>query len=64
MILLQHGKTLAGGDDNISVGGLQGTGKNLQKCGFTGAVGTDQTITVALCKFNVDIFKQGLLPTR
>ena len=32
--------------------------------GLSGAVGTNQTITVAFGKFNIDIFKQRFFPTR
>ena len=31
MILLQHGETLTGGDDDITFGGVQLTGQDLQK---------------------------------
>ena len=57
MILLQHGETLTGGDDDITFGGVQLTGQDLQKGGFTGTVGSDESVTVALGKLDVDIFE-------
>ena len=42
MILLQHGETLTGGYDDITFGGVQLTGQDLQKGGFTGTVGSDE----------------------
>ena len=51
MVLLQDGETLSWCDDNIAVGSVELTGKNLQECGFAGTVGTDQTVAVSLCKF-------------
>jgi len=57
MVLLQDGETLSWCDDNIAVGSVELTGKNLQECGFAGTVGTDQTVAVSLCKFNIYIFK-------
>ncbi len=57
VILFQHGETLAGGDDNVALCGLQLAGKNFQKGGFSGSVCSDQTVAVALGKFNVDILK-------
>ena len=53
MVLLQDGETLSWCDDNIAVGSVELTGKNLQECGFAGTVGTDQTVAVSLCKFNI-----------
>ena len=41
MILFQHGETLTGGDDDITFGGVQLTGQDLQKGGFTGIGQTD-----------------------
>ena len=58
MVLFQHGKTLAGGDDHLAAGGFQLTGKNLQKGGFTRSVCADQAVTVAFRKFDVHIFEQ------
>ena len=55
MILLQHGETLTGGDDDITFGGVQLTGQDLQKGGFTGTVGSNES--VALGKLDVDIFE-------
>ena len=61
MVLLQDGETLSWCDDNIAVGSVELTGKNLQECGFAGTVGTDQTVAVSLCKFNIYIFKSCFL---
>ena len=57
MILFQHGETLTGGDDDITFGGVQLTGQDLQKGGFTGTVGSDESVAVALGKLDVDIFE-------
>ena len=57
MILFQHGETLTGGDDDITFGSVQLTGQDLQKGGFTGTVGSDESVTVALSKLDVDIFE-------
>ena len=53
MVLLQDGETLSWCDDNIAVGSVELTGKNLQECGFAGTVGTDQTVAVSKCKLNI-----------
>ena len=58
VILLQERETLSGCDDNITVGRLQLSGKDLQEGRFTGTVGTDQTVAVAFCKFDIYIFKE------
>ena len=60
MILLQERKTLARGNDHITARRLQLTGQDLQKCGFSGTVGTDQSVTVSFGKFDIDIFKKCL----
>ena len=57
MILLQHGETLAGGDGNLSPGGFQVAGQDFQKSRLSRPVGADDTIAVALGKFDVHIFK-------
>ena len=62
MILFQYGKTLSGSDYDITVGRLQCTGKDFQKGGLAGAVGTDKAVTVAFRKFNINIFKKRLFP--
>ena len=57
MVLLQDGETLARCDDDVAVGRLELSGENLQKRRLSGAVRTDETIAVALGKFDVYIFK-------
>ena len=57
MVLLQHGETLARCDDDVAVCRLELSGENLQKRRLSGAVRTDDTIAVALGKFDVYIFK-------
>ena len=59
MILLQERKSLTRSNDNISVGGFKLTGKDFKEGGFSGSVSSDETVAVALCKFDVYIFKQS-----
>ena len=61
VILLQEGKTLAGGNCDFAGGRIQLTGENLQKSRFSGAVCADDTVAASLCEFDIDIFKQGFL---
>ena len=61
VILLQERKTLTGSDHNVSVGRLKLSGKNFKESRLTGTVGTNQTIAVSFCEFDVDIFKKSLL---
>ena len=61
MVLLQEGETLARGNGDTALGGFQLSGKDLQKSGFSGSVGSDQAVTVPFCEFNIDIFKQCFL---
>jgi len=58
VILLQERKSLTGGDHNVALGRLELTGKDFEECRFSCAVGADQSITVTLCKFDVNVFKQ------
>ena len=37
------------------------SGKNFKESRLTGTVGTNQTIAVSFCEFDVDIFKKSLL---
>jgi hypothetical protein len=60
MILLEEGETLTGSDKNVTLAGFQLTGKNFQKGGLAGTVGTDKTVAVAFRKFDVHIFKKRL----
>ena len=60
VVLLQERKTLARGDDDIAVGGLQFTGKNLQEGRLSGTVGSDEAIAVALGEFDIYILETGL----
>ena len=57
MVLLQDRETLTGRDDDVPLGGLQLSGKNFQKGGFSGTVRADQTVAVALGKFDIDVLK-------
>ena len=59
MVLLQERETLARCDNNLAIGGIQFTGEDFQKSRLTCAVGSDETIAVTLCKFDIYILKQG-----
>ena len=61
VVLLQERKTLARSDNDISVGRLKLSGQDLEESRLTGTVCTDQTITVSLCEFDVDILKESFL---
>ena len=57
MVLLQEGETLAGSDNYLTLGRLQFTGQNPQKCGLAGAVRADQTVAMTGNELNINIFK-------
>ena len=61
VVLLQERKPLARCDYNVTFGWLQLPGKDLEESGFSCTIGTDQSITVSLSKFDVYIFKQRFL---
>ena len=60
VILLQNRHTALGVDHHFALAGFQLTGKELEKCGFTRAVGADHTIAVAGLEQQVDMGKQVL----
>ena len=61
VILLKEGETLSRSDHNISARRLKLSGQDLEESRLTGTVCTDQTITVSLCEFDVDILKESFL---
>ena len=61
LVLAENGDPFSGADKYLPLVSLSLTGKNLQKGGFAGAVCTDQTIAVAGCKLDVDVFKDNPL---
>ena len=58
LILLQHGHPGLGQDGDLTGGGFQLTGEDLQKGGFTRAVGADDTVAVALDELQVHMGEQ------
>ena len=62
VVLLQKGKAFPRCHGDISVCGFQLSGKDLQESGFSRAVGTDQSITVPLNEFDIDVLKERLFP--
>jgi hypothetical protein len=62
LVLAQEGHALVGIEADVASRGLQHTGKNLHEGGFSGTVGADQAVAVALAELDGDVFEQGLGP--
>ncbi len=62
VVLFQHGQAQSGTDFDISLGGFNFTGKDLEKSGFPGTVGADHPITIPLGKGNIHFIKQNPFP--
>ena len=60
VILLQHGKALALGDGYFARGGFKFAVEYAQECGFACAVGTYDTIAVAVGELEVYVLEQKL----
>ena len=61
MILLKYGETLTGRDDDLTAGRLETAGKDFKEGGLSGAVCTDEPVTVALREIDVHILEQRLI---
>ena len=60
LVLLQDGHTDVGQNVDLAGGGFQLTGENAQKRGFTGAVGADDAVAIALGKLQIHMGEQRL----
>jgi hypothetical protein len=58
LVLVQLGHTLIGCDRNVARRWLKRTVKNFHESGFAAAISANQTIAVAIAKFNRNIFEQ------
>ena len=58
MVLLQNCHSFPGGDEYRALIGFQLPCKNFQKCGLTGTIGTNQSVTVALCEIDIHIVEK------
>ena len=58
VVLFQNCHSFTGSDENRTFVRFQFTSQNFQECGFTGTVGTDQAITVAFCKVDINIVEK------
>ena len=61
VVLTQYRQTLARAQSNCSLVRLKFARDCLQKCRFSCAVGTDNTIDITICKLNINIFIQNAL---
>ncbi len=62
LVLAQTAQALVGVQGHIAGGGRQLTREDLHQRGLAAAVGTDQTIAVAIGKLDGNVFEQGLGP--
>ena len=56
VVLRKHRKAFARAQFNSSLVGFQLTADSLQQGGFTGTIGTDDTVDVARCELDIYIF--------
>ena len=61
VVLLQERETLSRCDHDVTLSRLKLAGKDLQESRLSCAVGTDQAVTVPLCKFDIYIFEKSFL---
>ena len=61
VVLLQEGETLSRCDHDITLGRLQLSGKDFKESRFTCSVGSDETVAVSFCKFDIYVFEKGFL---
>ena len=61
LVLLEEREPLSLGDRDISAGCLKLSAEDPQKGGLAGAVSADNTVTVPLGEFNIDIFEKSFL---
>ena len=60
VVLLQHGQSLARGDDDIALVVLELARKYFQEGRLAGAVRADDPVAVARGEFQVNLFEEGL----
>ena len=61
VVLLQYRQTLAVTKLYVAACRIEVAAQHADECGFAGTIGTDYTVAVPCCEFEIDIRKQNTL---